>query len=132
MEFVRTVGVKLAQENINSDRIASWSLLRTVYAGIGTEYNFIQVTNYNGPPPADLSPDARDQMYRKTIGMSYQDYQKTLTGFLTTGNSVLARIEATVDGRPLRLEAIFGSAGGRSLRDAPPTLRISSKPKRNP
>ncbi len=98
LEFVRTVGVKLAQENINAGRMASWSLLRTVYAGVGTEYNFIQVTNYDGPPPADLSPDARDQMYRKATGMSYQDYQKKLTSFVTTGNSVLARIEATADG----------------------------------
>ncbi len=100
LDFVRTVGVKLAQENINAGRMASWSLLRTVYAGIGTEYNFIQVSNYDGPPPADLSPDARDQMYRKAIGMSYQDYQKRLTSFVTTGNSVLARIEASVDGTP--------------------------------
>lgn len=98
LDFVRTVGVKLAQENINAGRMASWSLLRTVYAGVGTEYNFIQVTNFDGPPPADLSPDARDQMYRKATGMSYQDYQKKLASFVTTGNSVLARIEATADG----------------------------------
>jgi len=98
LDFVRTVGVKLAQENINAGRMASWSLLRTVYAGIGSEYNFIQVTNYDGPPPAELSPEARDQMYRKAIGMSYQDYQKKLTSFVTTANSTLARIEASADG----------------------------------
>jgi hypothetical protein len=100
LDFVRTVGVKIAQENINSGRIASWSLLRTVYAGVGTEYNYVQVTNFDGPPPAELSPEARDQMYRKATGMNYQDYEKKLTSFLTSGNSVLSRIEATVEGQP--------------------------------
>jgi len=97
LDFVRTAGVKLAQENINSGRIASWSLLRTVYAGTG--YNFVQVTNYDGPPPADLSPEARDQLYRKATGMSYQDYQKKLESFVTApANSVLSRIEAGANG----------------------------------
>ncbi len=100
MDFVRTVGVKLAQENINTGRSASWSLLRTAYAGLGTEYNYIQVTNFDGPPPPELSPEARDQLYRKAIGMSYQDYEKKLTGFFTSATSVLSRIEATVEGQP--------------------------------
>jgi len=98
LDFVRTVGAKLAQESINSGRMASWSLLRTVYAGVGTEYNYVQVTNFDGPPPADLSPEARDQVYRKATGMSYQDYQKKLQSFVTSANSVLSRIEATADG----------------------------------
>ncbi|HET7084851.1 MAG TPA: hypothetical protein VFI23_08780 [Rhizomicrobium sp.] len=100
LDFVRTVGIKLAQENINSGRLTSWSLLRTAYAGVGTDYNFIQVTTFDGPPAPELSPEARDQMYRRVIGMSYQDYQKKLTSFLTSGNSVLSRIEASVDGPP--------------------------------
>ena len=100
LDFARTAGVKLAQENISAGRMASWSLLRTVYAGVGAQYNYVQVINFDGPPPADLSPEARDQLYRKATGMSYQDYEKKLTGFLTSGNSVFSRIEASVDGAP--------------------------------
>jgi hypothetical protein len=98
LDFVRAVGTKLAQESINTGRSASWSLLRTAYAGDGTDYNFIQVTNYDGPPPADLSNEARDQMFHRVIGMSYADYQKKLQSFVTSTNSVFSRIEASVDG----------------------------------
>ncbi|HEX4635161.1 MAG TPA: hypothetical protein VH189_03200, partial [Rhizomicrobium sp.] len=96
LDFIRTVGVKLAQENINGGRMASWSMLRNVYAGVGAQYNFVQVVNFVGPPPAELSPEARDELYRKATGMSYQDYEKKLTGLFTSGNSVLSRIEASV------------------------------------
>jgi hypothetical protein len=101
LDFVRTTGVKLAQENINAGREASWSFLRTVYAGIGAPYNFVQVVNYDGLLPADLSPEARDQMYRKATGMSFEDYQKKLLSFATSVNSVLSRVDASVAGLPL-------------------------------
>jgi hypothetical protein len=103
LDLVRTAGVKLAQENINAGRITSWSLLRTAYTGVGTDYNYIQVTTFDGQPAPELSPEARDQMYRKVIGMSYQDYQKKLTSFLVSGDSVLSRIEASVEGQPVAL-----------------------------
>ena len=101
LDFVRTVGVKLAQENINAGRITSWSLMRTAYAGVGTNYNYVQVTTFDGPPSPELSPDARDQMYRRVIGMSYQDYQKKLTSYLVSGDSVLSRIEASAGTQPV-------------------------------
>ena len=108
LDFVRTAGVKLAQENIKAGRITSWALLRTAYAGIGTDYNYIQVTNFDGPPAPELSPEARDQMYRRVIGMSYDDYQKKLTSFLVSGNSVLSRVEASVQGQPIAVGNLVG------------------------
>ena len=102
LEFARTIAAKLAQENINAGRSTSWALLRTAYTGDGTDYNFIQVTNFDGPPAPDLSPEARDQMYKKVTGMSYQDYQKKVSAFfVTTGNSVLSRIEASAGSAPV-------------------------------
>jgi len=96
LELIRTAGVKLAQENINAGREVSWSMLRTVYSGVGAPYNFIQVINYDGPPPADLSPEARDKMVRKATGMSFEDYQKKLLSTATSINSVLSRVEESV------------------------------------
>jgi hypothetical protein len=98
LEFARGAGVKLTQEAVNSGRMASFSLWRTAFAGVGTDYNYIQVIEYNGPPPADLSPEARDQMYRKATGMSFQEYQQKLLSFGTPVGSTLSRIEAAVPG----------------------------------
>jgi hypothetical protein len=109
VDFARTVVAKLAQENINAGRSTSWSLLRTAYAGDGTNYNFIQVINFDGPPAPELSTEARDQLYRKATGMSYQDYQKkTSTFFVSTGNSVLSRVEASAPGTPVVVGNLVG------------------------
>ena len=106
-DFARTVVAKLAQENISAGRSTSWSLLRTAYAGDGTNYNFIQVINFDGPPAAELSTEARDQLYKKATGMSYQDYQKkTSTFFVSTGNSVLSRIEASAGSAPVAVGSL--------------------------
>ena len=74
--------------------------MHSVYAGVGAEYNYIQVINYDGAPPADQTPEARDQMYRKATGMAYSDFQKKLASFTTSSSSVFSRIDATVQGPP--------------------------------
>ena len=99
-EFARTSGVKLTQEVVNAGRLASFSLWRTAFAGVGNEYNYIQVNEYDGAPPAALTPEARDQMYRKATGLSYQDYQQKLLSLFTPVGSSLSRVEASVPGTP--------------------------------
>lgn len=98
-EFLKTSGMKLIQEEINSGRFASWGLLRIAYSGIpAADYNYLQAINYDGAPPALLSPTARDQMYRKATGMSYQEYEQKLMSFGAPVGTVLSRIEADAPG----------------------------------
>lgn len=99
LEFLKTSGMKLIQEEIKSGRFAGWALLRLTYSGLpAAEYNYTQAIAYDGAPPAPLSPAARDEMYRKATGMSYEQYQQKLMSFGTPVGTVLSRIEADVPG----------------------------------
>jgi hypothetical protein len=98
-EFLKTTGMKLIQEEINSGRFASWTMLRITYSGVpAADYNYLQAIEYDGAPPEPLSPAARDAMFRKATGMSFQEYQQKLMSFALVDGSVLSRIEADAPG----------------------------------
>jgi hypothetical protein len=97
--FLKTTGMKLIQEEINSGRFASWTMLRITYAGVpAADYNYLQAVEYDGAPPDPLSPAARDAMFRKATGLSFQEYQEKLMSVGMVDGSVLSRIEADAPG----------------------------------
>ena len=62
--------------------VRSSASFRISYSGIpAADYNYLQAINYDAAPPALLNPAARDQMYRKATGMSYQEYEQKLMSF---------------------------------------------------
>lgn len=98
-DFLKGTSLKLIREELNAHRFASWAMLRITYSGVpAADYNYLQAINYDGAPPAQLDPAARDAMYRKATGMSFVEYQQKLTTFGVVVGSVLSRIEAEVPG----------------------------------
>lgn len=98
LDFAKTTGMKLILEEIKSGVIASWVLARITYSGIpAADYNYIQAIGYDGAPQ-EPNPEARDQMFRKTTGMSFVEYQQKLASFGSPVGSVLSRVEAALPG----------------------------------
>jgi len=102
MEFIRTSGMKLIQEMVSSGRLASYALLRLAYSGVpAADYNYVQVIDFDGAPPEAMNPATRDQLYRKTTGLSYAEYQQKLATFRSVVGTVLSRVEARAPGSQL-------------------------------
>jgi hypothetical protein len=94
-DFVKTTARKLAQERIAAgEPITNFLVLRLAFQGSpALDYNYAVSTTYNGAPPlADEA--ARDQIYRKATGMSYQQYMDKLPSMGTNVGTVLSRVEA--------------------------------------
>jgi hypothetical protein len=96
LEEARTTERKLMQERIASgENITSWVLLREAYRGIpASSYNYAISVTFDGAPQ---TPNAtkRDEVYRKTTGMSFQEYTQKMNALRTNVGSVLYRVETT-------------------------------------
>ena len=103
LDFMRVNSTKLIQAQMSAGQpIATWVLQRVVFSGVpAMEYNYIQTNDFNGAPQ-ELNASARDQICRKAIGMSYQEYQQKLRSFGSVVGNILARVEATAPGSTVK------------------------------
>jgi hypothetical protein len=100
LDEARTSGRKLIQERIASgENITSWVLLRTAFRGVtpAINYNYAVSVDFDGAPQTP-NVAARDQVYRKATGMSFQEYNPKVNALRTNVGSVLYRVEATAPG----------------------------------
>ena len=105
-EFVETLRAnfsKIVREAFATPTNAtSVAMLQLVYAGMpAADYNYVQSIAFDGSP-MELPPATLDEIYRKTTGMSYQDYQKKLRTMSTIVGRILLRREAVTPGVQLK------------------------------
>jgi hypothetical protein len=100
LDEARTTGRKLMQERISSgENIISWLVWRTAFRGVtpAIPYNYGITINFDGAPQTP-NVTARDQVYRKATGMSFQEYTQKVNALRTNVGSVLYRVEAMAPG----------------------------------
>ena len=100
LDEARTSGRKLMQDRISSgENITYWVLLRTAFRGVtpAINYNYAISVDFDGAPQTP-NVTTRDQVYRKSTGMSFQEYNQKVNALRTNVGSVLYRIEATAPG----------------------------------
>jgi hypothetical protein len=100
LDEARTSGRKLMQDRIASgENITRWVVLRTAFRGVtpAINYNYAISMTFDGAPQTP-NVAARDQLYRKSTGMSFQDYNQKVNALRTNVGSVLYRVEAVVPG----------------------------------
>jgi hypothetical protein len=110
LDEARNTGRKLMQERISSgENITSWILARTAYRGVtpAIPYNYLISVDFDGAPPTP-NVTARDQVYRKATGMSFQEYTQKVNSLRTNVGSVLYRIEAVSPGSQTKEGAYIG------------------------
>src|SRR6266852_4491703 len=100
LDEARSSGRKLMQDRIASgENITSWLVLRTAFRGVTPAINYryaISVTFDGAPQTPNVT--TRDQLYRKSTGMSFQDYNQKVNALRTNVGSVLYRVEAATPG----------------------------------
>jgi hypothetical protein len=100
LDEARSSGRKLMQDRIASgENITSWVLLRTAFRGVtpALPYNYAISVSFDGAPQTP-NVAARDQLYRKSTGMSFQDYNQKANALRTNVGSRLDRVEAAAPG----------------------------------
>ena len=100
LDEARSSGRKLMQDRIASgENITSWVLLRTAFRGVtpAINYNYAISISFDGAPQTP-NVTTRDQLYRKSTGVSFQDYNQKVNALRTNVGSVLYRVEAATPG----------------------------------
>src|ERR1700694_2589437 len=96
LDEARTSGRKLMQDRIASgENITRWVVLRTGFRGVlpAINYNYAISVTFDGAPQTP-NVAVRDQLYRKSTGMSFQDYNQKVNALRTNVGSRLDRVEA--------------------------------------
>jgi hypothetical protein len=104
LDEARSSGRKLMQDRIAAgENITSWVLLRTAFRGVtpALPYNYAVSVSFDGAPQTP-NVAARDQLYRKSTGMSFQDYNQKVNALRTNIGSRLDRVEALVPGSQIK------------------------------
>jgi hypothetical protein len=100
LDEARSSGRKLMQDRLASgENITSWLLLRTAFRGVtpALPYNYVVSVTFDGAPQTPNAA-ARDQLYRRSTGMSFQDYNQKVNALRTNVGSRLDRVEAAAPG----------------------------------
>jgi hypothetical protein len=102
LQQANTIGRKIIEEGMTAgNNTTSWTLARVMYRGSpASEFNYQVTVTYNGAPPEPSASGAaaRDQIYRKVTGMSYQDFSEKQNLLKPAVGNVLERLDAIAPG----------------------------------